>query len=211
MSKSIWQCHQACSRSNDGPSTCSEAMHMHTLKHTHITPPLLHHIIKPISRLNGEAINTSQGSRWARRVYRRLVTLVLMVPRARAAPPVTVELTVRSEPPVVLIIAVSTLRLSHSLSLRVSNVSEDNRAKVNPSWYCYICSRVGETTLRLTSRWDVGRLEPGVFLDSSGCVWTEHAQSARWLECRFMFSLSPRPNPSLQPVYHARKRVAKTN
>jgi len=47
------------------PSTCSEVMHMHALKygphHTHT--PLLRHIVKPISRLNGRAINTSQGSR----------------------------------------------------------------------------------------------------------------------------------------------------
>lgn len=34
-------------------STCSEVVHMHTLKHIRLTPPLLHHIIKPISRLNG--------------------------------------------------------------------------------------------------------------------------------------------------------------
>lgn len=154
MSKSIWQCHQACSRSNDGPSTCSKVMHMHTLKHTHITLPLLHHIIKPISRLNGEGINTTQGSRWGRRVHRQLVTLVLMVPWAAAAsttPPITVKLTVPNEPPIVLIVARLNPRLSHSLSPLVTNVLNDNRLKVNPSWYYTIFSWY-RTCLELSAR-----------------------------------------------------------
>lgn len=80
-------------------------MHTHTRKHPHTTPPL-HHIIKPISKLNGEAINTSRGSRQARPV-RRLVTLVLMALRADAPSAVTVTVTVLDEPPIVLIVNVS--------------------------------------------------------------------------------------------------------
>lgn len=129
MLKSMWRCHQACSMSNDGCSARSEVMHMHTLKHTHTTPPLLHHIIKPISRLNGEVINTSQGSGWARRVHERLVTLVLMVPTATVAPPNCPEWAAHCPYRCHLHPC-----LSHSLSPLY--VSDDNRPKVNPSWYC---------------------------------------------------------------------------